>query len=113
MTMLKDSPTRREIADRSWKEQASCRGVDTERWFHPNPPKMVRQHVRQVCSSCPMTRLCLSYALVNKEEFGAWGGLTMKELRPLQRRLEAGEALRSVLDPQGPETRGRRGSDAA
>jgi len=60
-----------------------------------------------------MTRLCLAYALVNNEEFGAWGGLTVSELRPLRRRLDAGEPLSSVLDPGVPGTGLHRGSDAA
>ena len=90
-------PTLREITDRSWMAQASCHGVDTERWFYIKPPKYIRQHIREVCSSCPVSRLCLSYALVHNEEHGAWGGYMMSELRPLQRRFVAGETLSSVL----------------
>ena len=97
MTMLKSAPTRREIADRSWMEQASCRGVDTERWFLSHPPKHVRRHISRVCSRCPMTRLCLSFALVHSEEFGAWGGYLASDLEPLRRRFASGESLQSLL----------------
>jgi WhiB family redox-sensing transcriptional regulator len=114
MTMkVKSAPTLREIADRSWMEQASCRGVDTEYWFLSKPPKYVRRHIERVCSSCPMTRLCLSYALVNNEEFGAWGGYMAHDLQPLRRRFASGETLSSLLNVGIPKAGLRQGSIAA
>jgi WhiB family redox-sensing transcriptional regulator len=107
------APTIRQIADRSWMEEASCRGVDTERWFLAKPPKYVRRHIERVCSSCPVTRLCLSYALVNNDEFGAWGGYMVSELQPLRRRIASGETLSSVLHVGVPEAGLRLGADAA
>jgi|GEM_PF-1238122 len=101
---LKNAPTLREIADRSWMERASCRGVDTEAWFDPKPPKPVRRHVERVCSTCLMTRLCLSYGLVNNQEFGAWGGYVGDDLLPLRRRFAAGEALGALLNSGIQET---------
>jgi Transcription factor WhiB len=109
----KNEPALRKITDRSWMEQASCRGVDTERWFDAKPPKRVRRHIREVCSCCPVARLCLSYALVKNEEYGAWGGLAMTELRPLQRRFAAGETLSSVLNVGIPELDSIRSSEVA
>lgn len=103
----------REITDRSWMVQASCRGVDTNRWFDAKPAKLVRRHIREVCSSCPVTLLCLSYAIVNNERHGAWGRHTISEVRPLQRRFAAGEALSSVLNNGIPESSSSRSSDAA
>jgi len=107
------APTIRQIADRSWMEEASCRGVDTERWFLAKPPKYVRRHIKRVCSSCPVTRLCLSYALVNNDEFGACGGYMVSELQPLRRRIASGETLSSVLHVGVPEAGLRLGADAA
>ena len=106
-------PTLREITDRSWMAQGSCRGVDTERWFYIKPPKDIRRHIRDVCSSCPVTQLCLSYALVNKEEHGAWGGYMMSDLQPLQRRFASGETLSSLLNGGIPQVGLSQGSDAA
>ena len=107
------APTIRQIGDRSWMEEASCRGVDTERWFLAKPPKYVRRHIKRVCSSCPVTRLCLSYALVNNDDFGAWGGYMVSELQPLRRRIASGETLSSVLHVGVPEAGLRLGADAA
>ena len=105
--------TLREMTDRSWMEQASCRGVDTDRWFYIKPPKHVRRHIREVCSSCPVTRACLSYALVNHEEHGAWGGYMMGDLQTLQRQFASGESLSRVLNGGLPQDDLRQGSDAA
>lgn len=105
--------TMRGITDRSWMEQASCHEVDIECWFDARPPKSVRQHIRAVCSGCPVTRLCMSYALVNNESYGAWGGYAMAELQPLKRRLAAGEALSSVLNSGLPGSGSSRDLDAA
>ena len=110
---VKNAPTPREITNRSWMEQASCHEVDIECWFDVRPPKAVRRHIRAVCSGCPVTRLCVSYALVNNESYGAWGGYAMAELQPLQRRLAAGEALSSVLNSALPGSGISRSSDAA
>jgi hypothetical protein len=110
---LKSAPTLREIVDRSWMEHASCRGVDTESWFHPKPPKFVRRQIDEICSSCPMSRLCLSFGLVNNEEFGAWGGYVASELQPLRRRLASGEPLASLLEVPLQESELSQGSDAA
>jgi hypothetical protein len=109
---LKTVPTIREITNRSWMEQATCRGVDTQRWFLSHPPKHVRRHIARVCSNCPMTRLCLSFALVNNEEFGAWGGYLASDLEPLRRRFASGEPLRSLLSGI-PHAGMSRDSDAA
>ncbi|HEY5182710.1 MAG TPA: WhiB family transcriptional regulator [Dermatophilaceae bacterium] len=94
-------------------ERASCRGVDTERWFLAHPPKYVRRHIERVCSSCPVALLCLSYALVNNDEFGAWGGYMVSELQPFRRRLASGETLTSVLHVGVAEAGLRLGADAA
>ena len=114
MTVVATSSfTLRGITDRSWMDQASCLEVDTECWFDPAPTKAVRRHIRAVCSSCPVARVCLSYALANNESSGAWGGYAMIELQPLKGRLAAGEALNSVLNTERPGLGSSRSPDAA
>ena len=110
---VKNAPTPRKMADLSWMEQASCHEVDTEGWFDDAPPKAVRRHIRAVCSHCPVGRSCLSYALVNNESSGAWGGFAIVELQPLKQRLAAGEALSSVLNAGIQDRDSGRSSDAA
>ena len=40
-----------------------------------------------ICSTCPVKRECLNYALIGKEETGIWGGLTAKERHELRLRV--------------------------
>jgi len=110
---VKHDPALRTITNRSWMEEASCRGVDTDLWFHPKPPKLVRRHIREVCSGCPVALLCLSHALVKNEQHGAWGGYAMTVIQPLQQRFTAGESLSSVLNTGISEAGSSRGWDAA
>lgn len=60
-----------------------------------------------------MTRMCVSYALVNDEEYGAWGGYSASELQPLRHRFASGETLSSLLNLEIGETGLSQGSDAA
>lgn len=38
---------------------------------------------KRVCAGCPVRSECLEYALVRRERFGVWGGLSERERRPL------------------------------
>ena len=40
--------------------------------------KVEIQVAKSVCAACPVSQLCLNYA-VNNEEYGVWGGYTPKE----------------------------------
>jgi WhiB family redox-sensing transcriptional regulator len=66
----------------------ACRGQEPRRWFPPgrparNPRGRERQtaYARRVCEGCPVTAVCLEYALRAGCEFGVWGGRTEHERR--------------------------------
>lgn len=44
----------------------------------PQTPLDVRR-CREVCNLCPVSQLCLAYAIANDEKYGIWGGLNRKE----------------------------------
>ena len=66
-----------------WKLKAACMGMDPELFF-PERGQSTSQ-ARKTCRSCPVQKECRNYAIVHHERFGIWGGLTARELRPLQR----------------------------
>lgn len=70
--------------ERSWTEQASCRGGDPEAFFVRGAVN-ARAAVR-LCRACPVQEPCLEYALAEEIDFGVWGGLTERQRRSLQRR---------------------------
>jgi WhiB family redox-sensing transcriptional regulator len=65
-----------------WREQAACCGMDLDVFF-PERGESAGP-ARQVCAACPVRQPCLEYALSNQITHGVWGGLTVRERRPLQ-----------------------------
>lgn len=66
-----------------WAPYGNCRGRDTSIWFlddHKSAEgKKSAKEAKEICSTCPVRIQCLNYAIVNKERFGIWGGLTPHE----------------------------------
>ena len=69
-----------------WVHRAACTGSDVA-WFFGDS---AADHAaaKAVCAGCEVSAECLSYALVNEEEWGVWGGLTTPERRARRRRLD-------------------------
>jgi WhiB family redox-sensing transcriptional regulator len=64
-----------------------CQEIDGELWFPENGGGggyEVRL-ARKLCSSCPVQRECLQFALANNEMYGIWGGLSVTERLRLKR----------------------------
>lgn len=70
--------------DRSWVEQAACRGSAVG-WFFPRDAERVNAQ-RAVCARCPVREECLDYALATNEKYGVWGGMSVKERKSLRRK---------------------------
>ncbi|MGI8534966.1 MAG: WhiB family transcriptional regulator [Mycobacteriales bacterium] len=67
-----------------WQLLGSCRGKDTELFFHPEGERGSRRSNREaaakaVCASCPVRRECRAHALSAHEPYGVWGGLSEHE----------------------------------
>jgi WhiB family redox-sensing transcriptional regulator len=57
-----------------------CQEIDGELWF----PDIGGRNgdvllAKKYCQECPVKAECLQFALVNNEQYGIWGGLTLKE----------------------------------
>ena len=64
-----------------WQLLGSCRGEDTELFFHPEgergPARRNRDSAaKAICASCPVMLECREHALAVREPYGVWGGLT-------------------------------------
>ncbi len=68
-----------------WQVKASCRGPQAAIFFPPShferkDEKEARENrAKDICSSCPVRKPCLAYALGIKEPHGIWGGLNEAE----------------------------------
>lgn len=71
----------------SWQHRGACRGPHATVFFPP--PQFERKQERadrearakDICSTCPVSGECLSYALEIREPHGVWGGLNEAERR--------------------------------
>ena len=71
-----------------WQLRGSCRGADSELFFHPEGERGPRRRVREaaakaVCAECPVLALCREHALAAREPYGIWGGLSEHEREQL------------------------------
>jgi hypothetical protein len=84
--------------DTTWAE---CRNADPS-IFMPEGSDHVRitREAKAVCSSCVLVETCLNYAIKN-DEWGIWGGTTMKERNYLRRHPSRKQAYLDVLVTTG------------
>ncbi|WP_329460637.1 WhiB family transcriptional regulator [Streptomyces sp. NBC_01497] len=65
-----------------WWTRAGCLGVDTDEFFPISARGLGRQQaerVKKICSRCRVRKECADWALLNREEYGIWGGLDEHE----------------------------------
>lgn len=67
-----------------WQLLGSCRGEDTELFFHPEGERGPRRANREtaaktVCGRCPVLDMCRMHALAAREPYGIWGGMSESE----------------------------------
>lgn len=75
--------------DDAWMGRARCRDlIEPDLIFFPPTRKGVQadtSEAKRICSSCPVRRTCLAYAIAHKETKGVWGGMTESERRTISR----------------------------
>lgn len=64
-----------------WQDRALCAQVDPELFF-PEKGGPIRE-AKRVCQACDVRSECLEYALVHKERYGLWGGMSERPRRAL------------------------------
>lgn len=80
-----------------WQLWGSCRGRDTELFFHPEGERGLNRSNREraakaVCAGCPVRRECRAHALAAREPYGVWGGLAEHEREAIVGRATASAA---------------------
>jgi WhiB family transcriptional regulator, redox-sensing transcriptional regulator len=69
----------------AWQVKAACRGPQAAVFFPPTSferkdEKLDRERrAKAICTTCPVKRPCLDYALKIREPHGTWGGLSEGE----------------------------------
>lgn len=70
-----------------WVGDALCAQTDPEIFF-PEKGKSSAE-AKLVCRRCPVTEECLEFAIVTRQKFGVWGGLSPDERSRVRRGLAA------------------------
>ncbi len=66
-----------------WRADAACREIDIEVFFAVDEDS--QREAIAVCETCPVRRECLEHAILNREQYGVWGGLREQERKRLVR----------------------------
>ena len=72
-----------------WQTKAACRGPHASVFFPPahferKDEKEARENrAKTICTTCPVRRACLDYAVRIREPHGIWGGLNEVERKQL------------------------------
>lgn len=84
----------------AWREALTIQH-QRRRWeiFYPDS-KVSAPEAKAICKDCPVKDLCLCFALVTRQEFGVWGGLTESERRRIPRPVTPPAEVASILLPE-------------
>ncbi|MEA5363510.1 WhiB family transcriptional regulator [Amycolatopsis sp., V23-08] len=71
-------------ANWDWQRDAACRDIDSTTFFHPDHERGLAKDDRDrlakaICTGCPVIEACRRHALLVREPYGVWGGLTAAE----------------------------------
>lgn len=65
----------------AWMADGLCAQTDPEEFY---PDKGGSTAVaKRVCAACPVQDDCLDYALTHREQYGIWGGTSLRERQRL------------------------------
>ncbi|MFI6391514.1 WhiB family transcriptional regulator [Nonomuraea sp. NPDC050540] len=70
--------------DRVWQDLALCQEVDPELFFPDQGDHAGAAAAKGVCAACPVRFECLTDALVRRERWGIWGGMSERKRRAIK-----------------------------
>lgn len=69
-----------------WREAAACLDTQDDVSFFPDNQDLgAIVKAKAICSTCPVSDVCLTWAIETNQSEGIWGGHTAKERRKLRR----------------------------
>lgn len=75
----------------AWMADGACSPDTADLFFPERGDSDSVARAKAICATCPVLARCRSYAVVNVERRGIWGGLSQRELRQARLR-RAGRA---------------------
>lgn len=88
-----------------WHLRAKCRGVDDVVFFGSHDPDVRPQFnlteiaaAMSICEDCPVRRICLTEALVNRERYGVWGMSTQSQRKYMFKMIDEGSSIEVLVE---------------
>ena len=95
--IVDDVPENLPELDRSWIDQAACKGMHVGVFFPERGDSLIGPE--SICRACPVRIDCLNYAMRRNEKYGIWGGTSENQRRRLRKSIAVGDlTLAEVLD---------------
>jgi WhiB family redox-sensing transcriptional regulator len=91
----------------NWQREGHCAGradeldetfFGNDNGGRPTLGKRQMRNARETCRGCPVFERCLTFALVEDERYGIWGGTTGRERDRMRREIKAGTPVREVVE---------------
>ncbi len=80
-----------EIVNTEWMARGKCQEVAPDLFFPSDGMGVLV--AQKICGECPVSALCLEYALENHIDHGVWGGCSERERRRILRRRRMSQAV--------------------
>lgn len=81
-------------SEETWQDFSNCLGVDPDLFFPERGAS--NREAKEICRGCVVREECLEYALVNGENFGIWGGMSVRERKRIIRQQALARAATST-----------------
>lgn len=92
-------PTPRHLTTIIQVEDPLCSQTDPEMFFPSDTTRegyTSARMAKSICAQCDYAVQCLVSAIMNKEEYGIWGGSTVRERRAIKTKAQAIEFVRKL-----------------
>jgi hypothetical protein len=78
------------MSNEEWMNLAKCKDR-LDYFFTEHLPiaqaRKLQMIAKSICMQCEVKQECIEYAIKNDEQYGIWGGMTVKELRSYNRNI--------------------------
>lgn len=76
----------RPLTKYAWMDDGACVGQPSEIFFPDESDQSTIDRAKAICARCPIQQRCAEVALVRREPYGIWGGLSERDRRSILRR---------------------------
>ncbi len=77
----------------AWMNDALCKGLSSEVFYPVGDDAQALAVADKVCEGCPVQVVCAAHALIYRELYGFWGGLSEDDRRAIWSAIQGGMSV--------------------